>query len=93
MKLSLVAIQDLGFVYKENKGIDYSKYYGPKIKVLPTLEYVYILDNVSNLVIGSLMFKFLQSSGYVEYTECEGSIIRVTLNQKYFDDLENKQEI
>ena len=93
MKLSLAVVKALGFVYKDNSSIDYSKYYGPKIKVLPTLEYVYILDNVSNLVIGSLMFKFLQSSGYVEYTKCEGSIIRVTLNQKYFYDLENKQEI
>ena len=93
MQLSIVAIKALNYKYNKSN-IDYNKYNDNlKIKVLPILEYIYIIDNVSNLVISSLMFKYLQSLDYVESTKCEGNIIKVTLNQKYFNDLENKQEI
>lgn len=93
MKLSLLAIQALGFVYKENKGIDYSKYRSIKLNAEPIFTYTYILANVGMLHIGSLVFDYMKRLGYIQYTECEGSIIKVFLNQKYFDDLENKQEI
>lgn len=91
MKLSLAATQALGFVYKESKGIDYSKYSSIKLNAEPI--FTYILANVGMLHIGSLVFDYMKRLGYIQYTECEGSIIKVFLNQKYFDDLENKQEI
>lgn len=93
MKLSLAATQALGFVYKESKGIDYSKYRSIKLNTEPIFTYTYILANVGMLHIGSLVFDYMKRLGYIQYTECEGSIIKVFLNQKYFDDLENKQEI
>lgn len=52
-----------------------------------------MLKNVGNCIISTLMFKYLRSLGYVETTECVGNVIQVILNQKYFNDLENKQEI
>lgn len=93
MKLSVAAIKALGFVYKDNKGIDYSKYGSIKLSGELIFEYTYVLKNVSNIIINTLMFDYLEHLGYVESTKCEGSIIQVILNQKYFDDLENKQEI
>ena len=44
MKLSLVAVHALSFVYKDNKGIDYSKY-SSSIKVSGDFifEYTYML--------------------------------------------------
>ena len=93
MKLSVAATQALGFVYKENKGIDYSKYGSIKISGELIFKYTYILESVGGAIISSLMFDYLKHLGYVERTTCEGGIIRVFLNTKYFRDLENKQEI
>lgn len=92
MALSLAAVKCLDFVYKDYK-IGYNKYGSIKLNAEPIVTYTYILANVSMLVISTIMFEYLTRLGYVEYTKCEGSIIKVFLNQKYFDDLKNKQEI
>ena len=92
MKLSLVTVKALGFVYKENK-IDYSKYGSIKLTTEPVLSYMYILENAGNLLISSLMFDWLKKNEYIESTKCENGFIKITLNLKYFYDLQNKQEI
>lgn len=92
MKLSVVTSKALGFVYKETK-TDYNKYGSIRLDVEPIFTYTYILANAGMIIISSLTFDYIKRLGYVEYTEGEGSIIKVFLNKKYFEDLKNKQEI
>lgn len=92
MKLSLVAIKALSYVHK-SESTDYSKYSITTGKIIDKLEYVYILDNVSGLLISEYIYRYLKKCNYVESTSIDGDIIRVKLNEQYFYDLRNKQEI
>lgn len=92
MQLSRITAKALGFKYTATK-VDYNKYGSLKINGEIIHKYSYVIVNIRNLIISELMFDILKKAGYVENTTCEGAYIKVTLNQKYFDDLENKQEI
>ena len=92
MKLSLIAIKALSYVHT-SKSTEYSKYSISTLTNLHKLEYVYILDNVGGLVIGELIYRYLKKCNYIESTNIEGCIIRIKLNEQYFYDLKNKQEI
>lgn len=93
MKLSLVAAEALSFVYIKSK-LDYSKY-TTSINLVskPIVSYTYMIDNIGKVLVGDLIYKYLKNSMYIESTNVKGDIIHITLNQKYFDDLTNKQEI
>ncbi len=93
MKLSLVAIKALSYVHK-SKYVDYSKYGSIEtIGNINRFEYTYVIDNANDLVIGEYMYTYLKKCNYIESTNIEGCIIRIKLNDKYFYDLKNKQEI
>ena len=64
MKVSLAAVRGLDFVYKDYK-IDYNKYGSIKLNAEPIYKYIYILANVSMLLISNIMFEYLVRLGYV----------------------------
>lgn len=92
MKLSLAVIHALNYVLK-NK-VKYEDKYSLSYTSKPILSYIYYIENIGNgLIISSLMLKLLRQNNYIEHTRCKDNIIYIKLNKKYFDDLENKQEI
>lgn len=92
MKLSLAATHALNYV--TNTKVKYEDTYSLSYISKPILSYIYYIENIGNgLVISSLMLNLLRQNNYIEHTRCKDNIIYIKLNKKYFDDLENKQEI